>query len=424
MSTRPPAVRIDDLTDPQYPAEIQPIRDVMAELAADLVLEPEPLMAAAVDATGLDDFGDDAFRERLDVLCHALRTEAGLSPAGITSSAGLITQLLSNRLLIEDAVVRHPEILDIEISRPIVICGLPRTGTTHLHNLMSADTRLRSLPYWESLEPVLPAAQEPAPGEPDPRRARTEMALDVVNRTMPYFKRMHEMTVDHVHEEIQLLAIDFSTMLFETMAPMPSWRDYYLTIDQTPVYAYLYRILQVLTWLRGGDRWVLKSPQHLEQFPVLAKTFPDGTFIVTHRDPVAVTVSTATMISYSARMNQERPDAVATGQYWAARIEDKLRACVRDREALPAAQSIDVRFHEFMADDLAMVGRIYELADQPMTNEARAAMEAFMTEHPRGRHGGVIYDLADFGLDADERYKALEFYIDRFDVELEGVKGG
>src|SRR5262245_36184432 len=128
MSARPPAVRIDDLADPQFPAEIQPIRDVMAELAADLVLEPEPLMAAAVDATGLDNFGDDAFRERLDVLCRALRTEAGLSAVGVTSSAGLLTQLLANRLLIEDAVSRHPEILDIEIRRPIVICGLPRTG--------------------------------------------------------------------------------------------------------------------------------------------------------------------------------------------------------------------------------------------------------------------------------------------------------
>lgn len=419
MSDRPPAVRIDDLADPRYPPEVEPIRAAMAEMAATLTLEPEPLMTAAVEATGLDDFGDGAFRERLDVLCTAFRTEAGLSPVGVTSAAGLLTQLLVNRLLIEDTVARHPEILDVDITAPIVICGLPRTGTTHLHNLISADPALRSLPYWESLEPVLPESQAPAPGEPDPRRARTETALALVNSTMPYFERMHEMTVDHVHEEIQLLAIDFSTMLFETTAPMPTWRDYYLTIDQRPVYAYLKRILQVLTWLRGGDRWVLKSPQHLEQFPVLAETFPDATFVVTHRDPVAVTASTATMISYSARMSQAAPDPLVIGRYWADRIEDKLRACVRDREALPAGQSIDVRFHEFMADDVAMVERIYDLAGQPMTADVRTAMDEFMVEHPRGRHGGVIYDLADFGLDEAERYRALEFYIDRFDVEIE-----
>src|SRR5207244_5034223 len=105
---------------------------------------------------------------------------------------------------------------------------------THLHNLMAADPALRSLPYWESLEPVLPESEQPAPGETDPRIVRTTVALDFVNTSMPYFKRMHEMTVDHVHEEIQLLAIDFSTILFETTSAMPTWRDYYLAHDQTP----------------------------------------------------------------------------------------------------------------------------------------------------------------------------------------------
>jgi hypothetical protein len=125
------------------------------------------------------------------------------------------------------------------------------------------------------------------------------------------------------------------------------------------------------------------------------------------------------MISYSARMSQAAPDPLVIGRYWADRIEDKLGACVRDREALPTGQSIDVRVPEFMADDVAMVERIYDLAAQPMTAGVRHAMDAFMVEHPRGRHGGVIYDLADFGLDAAERYRALEFYIDRFDVEIE-----
>ena len=200
---------------------------------------------------------------------------------------------------------------------------------------------------------------------------------------------------------------------------MPTWRDHYLATDQTPVYAYLRKVLQVLQWQRGGTRWVLKSPQHLEHFAVLARTFPDATFVVTHRDPVSVTASLATMISYTARMSHAAVDPHRIGQYWAARIEDMLRACVNDREVLPAAQSIDVHFDEFMADDVAMVDRIYALADQPMTPSVRAAMDAFMVEHPRGRHGGLIYDLADFGLDRDERRKALQFYVDRFDVTLE-----
>jgi hypothetical protein len=417
MSDAP--VHIDDLAAPRFPPEVEPIRDAMTAMGADLRLEPDALLAAAVDQTGLDDFGEDGFRLRLGVLCDAFRDEAGLSPAGVTSVWTQLVTLLKNRLLVEAVLKRHPEIHALRIERPIVIAGLPRTGTTHLHNLMSADPALRSLPYWEALEPVLDERERPAPGAVDPRIARTEQALDVLNTALPYFRRMHEMTTDHVHEEIQLLAMDFSTMLFETMAVMPSWRDYYTSHDQTPSYRYLATVLKVLQWQRGGTRWVLKSPQHLEQFGPLLATFPDATVVVTHRDPVAITASLATMISYSSRLSHLHVDPPRIGRYWADRVEDLLRACVDDRADLPAAQSIDVRFPEFMADDVGMVARIYALAGQPMTVVARAAMDAFMHAHPRGRHGGVVYDLADFALDPVERREALRFYVERFRVDEE-----
>ena len=421
MTGRPEPVTLDDLAEPRFSDDVRAVLAFMADAASGLELAPDPLMAAAAEQTGLDDFGEDDFVERLDVLCRALRTEAGLSPAGVTAQHALITGLLRNRLLVEDRIRRHPEILDLEVLAPIVICGLPRTGTTHLHNLMSADPALRSLPYWESVEPVLADAERPAAGEPDPRRARTEQALWLVDAAMPYFKRMHEMTVDHVHEEIQLLAVDFSTMLFETIAPMPTWRDYYLSHDQRSSYAYLRRILKVLQWERGGTRWVLKSPQHLEQFPALYDTFPDATFVVTHRDPVSVTASMATMLAYSARITHDRVDPVGVGRYWSDRLERMLRKCVDERDVLPEEQTIDVRFDEFMADDMAMVARIYDLAGQPMTGTARAAMSAFMAQHPRGRHGAVRYDLAQVGLDYQERRRALAFYADRFGLAEERV---
>ena len=419
VGARPAPVRIDDLAHPRFSPETAEILTAMAAMADGVQLEPDALMDVAVAKTELSDFGDDTFREPLDVLCTAFRTEAGLSGPGIVSNHALLVQLLSNRLLIQDLLRRHPEIHDVRIEAPIIVCGLPRTGTTHLHNLMAADPALRSLPYWESLEPVLPESERPAPGEPDPRIARTAVALDFVNTSMPYFKRMHEMTVDHVHEEIQLLAIDFSTMLFETTSAMPTWRDYYLAHDQTPHYEYMRTVLKVLQWLRGGERWVLKSPQHIEQFPALCATFPDATFVVTHRDAVSVTTSVATMITYTARLSHERVDPHFIGGYWADRIERMLRSCADERDVLPTGQSIDVPFGEFMADDVAMVGRIYELAGQPMTDGARAAMQAFMDEHPRGKFGGIRYDLADFGLDPAERRRALRFYTDRFGVKQE-----
>jgi hypothetical protein len=416
---RPADIVLDDLAAPRLPVEVEAMVAMMAQAGAALTLDPDAMMAAAAAETGLDDFGDTGFRERLDVLTGSLRTEAGLSPAGVAGQYGLLVGLLKNRLLIEDVIRRNPEIADVPIVRPIVICGLPRTGTTHLHNLMSADPALRSLPYWESLEPVLDDKERPAPGETDPRRTRTEQSVWFINTAMPHFKRMHEMTVDHVHEEIQLLAIDFSTMLFETVAPMPTWRDYYLAHDQRPSYAYLKRILQVLQWSRGGTRWVLKSPQHLEQFPALADTFPDATFVVTHRDPVSVTASMVTMLCYGSRMSHSRVDPVAVGRYWAERLETMLARCVRDRDVLPADRSIDVRFDEFMADDVAMVERIYDIAGQPFTPDTRSAMRRFMAEHPRGRHGGVRYDLGEFGLTTAERRSALAFYVDRFGVSEE-----
>jgi hypothetical protein len=419
MSARPGAVRIEDLTVPHYSDEVRAILDFMEEAGSQLTLEPAELMATAREETGLYDFGADDFVERLELLCGAMREEGGFNGAGVMQQHVFILGLLKNRLLIEDLVGRHPEILDETIAAPIIICGLPRTGTTHLHNLMSADPSLRSLPYWESLEPVLAERETPGPGAPDPRLQRTEMALSFLNTALPFFNRMHEMTVEHTHEEIQLLAVDFSTMLFETTAPMPAWRDAYLCRDQRPTYAYLHKVLKVLQWLRGGTRWVLKTPQHLEQFPALVDTFPDATFVVTHRDPVSVTASMVTMIAYTARLTRDQVDVEGMGGYWADRLERMLRRCAEERDALPADRTIDVHFDEFMADDLAMVARVYDLAGQPLDQRAVESMASFMERHPRGRYGTVAYDLAQFGLDAAERRQALAFYTERFGITTE-----
>jgi Sulfotransferase family len=423
---RPAAVRIEDLADPQFPPHIIEMLEAVKPMADQLELTPDALIKQAQTNTGLDDFGDDAFREPLGVFLDAINAQRERSPMGRVASHGLTLQLLTNRLLVEDLVRAHPEILDVKIERPIVIAGQPRTGTTHLHNLIAADPAMRSLPYWESLEPVLNESERAAvaTGAPDPRRERTGGGLAILDEAMPYFKRMHEMTVDHVHEEIQLLAIDFSTMLFETMGVLPGWKAWYVEHDQTAHYEYLKKMLQVLQWQRGGTRWVLKSPQHLEQFGPLVKVFPDATFVVTHRDPVSVIASSATMITYTARMSHATVDPKAIGAYWSQRVEEMLNAGMRDHALLPADRTVDVSFSDFMADDVAMVEKIYETADQPFTSEARAAMNDFMVEHPRGRNGGVRYDLAgDFGIDPKERRAALRDYTNRYDVTLESDLG-
>ncbi len=419
MPKRPPDLRIDDLAQPRLPQELLAGRSAAAEAAKGLSYRVDALEAQAAHEAGLDDFGDALHREPFDVLLRALERDRGLTPIGRLSTHAQLLQFLKNRLLLEDLLRRHPEIEKLEIRAPIVIAGLPRTGTTHLHNLIAADPALRSLPWWESLEPVPPLAEQGRRFAEDPRRARAAAGIAMRNAVMPHFDRMHDMYVDHVHEEIHLLAIAGSTMLFETLAPLPAWRDWYLGTDQTPWYGYLKKILKALTFLRGGERWVLKSPQHLEQFGPLLRVFPDAVVVVTHRDPVAITASFATMIAYGARLSRDPVDPPALGRYWAERIERMLRACVNDRAKLPAAQSIDVRFDEFMADDVGMVRRIYALAGQPFGPAVEAGMQRFMREHPRGKHGRVLYDLADFGLTGEERRRALQFYVERFGVALE-----
>ena len=421
MSERPADIRIDDLASPRFAADVVEMMQAVAPMAQAIPWSLDAALEQAARESGLDDFGEDIYSEPLTVFLKGAKQEAGLSPMGEVTVWGQVLQFLKNRLLIEEAYRHQPELSEQVLDRPIVIAGLPRTGTTHLHNLISSDPALYFLPWWESLEPLPPLAERGADMDVDPRWQRAADGIDMRDRLMPHFKRMHDMWPEHAHEEIHLLAIAGSTMFFETLAPSESWREYYCGTDQTPWYAYMARVLRVIQSRRpGGGRWILKSPQHLEQFGPLNRVFPDATFVVTHRDPVSITASFATMATYSARLSQSVVDPERVGGYWARRIEAMLRACVEDRESLPSERSIDVRFHEFMQDDLATVAKIYALAGQPLTSAAHAAMDAFMREHPRGKHGRIRYDLGDFGIDRGERRKALDFYVQRFGVETEG----
>ena len=409
-TSRPAPVRLDDLARPRYPEASRPMREGLAAYGATVELTPATLMADASGRTGLNGWGEANFRDRLELLCQSLRTEAGLSDTGAGVVYEQLIGNLTNRLQLEELIAANPEITEVEIERPIIICGLPRSGTTHLHNLIAADPAIRYLPYWESLEPF---------GSPDDaceqqRRERCAAGLELVENCMPDFKRMHEMTVDHAHEEIQLLANDISGMLFETTYYVPSFAADYRAHDQRPSYAHLKRQLQAMQWLRGGRRWVLKSPQHLEQFGPLYDTFPDATFVVTHRDPVEVIRSMVTMVAYGARMACDHPDPEKISRYWLGRAEDLLNGCLRDRDMLPAAQSIDVRFTDFMADEQGTVRAIYELAGQPYDSDVNAAMAAFTADHPRGRHGEVLYDMAGLGLDGAKVDQRLSAYRKRF----------
>jgi len=421
MRNEPEDIRILDLAEPQFPEAYLEAARMAAPIAEATRLEADAMIEQAMNETGLTDFGEDGWQERLEVSLKGLREDFELSPMGKLSAFAQLTAFLKNRLLLEDLWKRHPESLEVELEPPVLIAGLPRSGTTHLHSLIGADPKFRALPWWEALEPVLAEKEEPEPGEPDPRLERAAAGIAFRDMALPHFNAMHEMTVDHIHEEIHLLAIDFATVFFENIGIGigPTYRDDYLARDQAPHYRYLEKILKTLSWLRGGRRWILKSPQHLEQLDVIAEVFPDSTVAICHRDPVSTVASFATMISYSSRLGAKEVEPVRLGHYWADRIETFLQRCVDQRAALPPERSVDVLFHEYMGNELDTVSSIYALAEIPFDAESQAAINAYQESHPRGRFGRVRYDLADFELDGGELRERFRFYTDRFPVRLE-----
>jgi hypothetical protein len=411
-------VELQDLAEPTFSVEAQEMLGMIASAVDLCPLDSEAMHRQAAADLGLDDFGPRDYIERLDLLLDGYRHLPGLTPTGQVNLFFQMVQLLKNRLLLTDLLRRHPEIPDVELIPPVVIAGLPRSGTTHLQHLLAATGRFRVLPYWESLEPFTIPAERGV--EPDPRWQRCEQGMTVMHACVPHLVLMHEIdTPDHIHEEIALLANDFSTMYFETMGDLPGWRDHYRSHDQEPHYAYLRLQLQAMQHQGeqhqgGGRRWLLKSPQHLEQLAVLDRVLPGATIVVTHRDPVHIVTSMATMIAYADRMFRYPVDPHRVGAVWADRMADMLDDLLRDRDRLTQTVATDLRFDDFLADQVGSVEKILTLAGEEFTDEARAGVDGYLASHARGHLGRVAYRPEQVGHDPAELRRRFAPYAERF----------
>ena len=416
-------IRITDLANPQLTDMQQQILS-MGE-GMEVSLDANDIISEASKELGLNDFGDMEFMQRLVLLCKEWDAHADMNSLGKMHLRSKLLTFAKTRLLIQNLLNRHPEIHRVEIRKPIIVAGLPRSGTTHLLNLMAADSRLRALPLWESYEPLPVPGEKDLPDGTDPRYQRCADAWGMMQAMVPHLAAMHPMNPDHIHEELELMGPDFASYNFEWLCHSPRWRDHYYTTDQTPHYQYMKTVLKILTWQDGDStgentRWVLKCPQHLEQLPVLHEVFPDATIPVTHRDPVSVIQSACTMLAYGHRMSRKRVDTGELIAYWSDRVIHLLEACVKDRDKIPQSQSLDVLFHEFMQDDIGMVEEIYARASLPMTDQARTELEQFMATHQRGQQGRVTYNLKeDFGISPQQLRQRFKFYFDAFPVEVE-----
>ena len=407
-------IRIDDLARPVYSSEARELLDMVA--AAPVELSLEAVLEAARAQCDVPFFEEAGLMRRMGDFLSAANQDAGLGSMGKMTIFMYLQRNLIQRSRLEALYQAHPEIDDVEIVAPLIIAGLPRSGTTHLLNLISADNRLRSLRYWESLEPI-PSQATLSGAAADDRRANGLAQLAMQDAMMPYFKNMYDVGNDNIHEEIELQYLDMSTLMLANLADIPEWEDNYFATDQAPHYAFLKRVLKALQWLRGPQRWVLKSPQHLAFLPVLHQTFPDATYVITHRDPVSIYTSWVTLLTYTARMSRDpvNIDQVATQ---ALRIQEALlRGVTADIGALPEQQVIQVYFNEFMADDVGTISTIYQRAGLDFGADTQAAMEMYMAEHQRGRHGKVLYDLeGDFGIVRSTLYSRFADYLAAFPV--------
>lgn len=420
MSSAVGDIDFDDLTSPILTDVQRRILEFTEAKPVDFDLDR--MLAEAVSQAGVgNDLDDhDGFTDRLAAHVAAIEADQGLRQLTRSSLRQRVVRLLRNRLSLTELLKRYPEIESISIEKPFVVVGMPRSGTTHLVNLIAADPRRRALPYWESQDPIPARGQGPDAFGVDPRYARAKAEHDALMASAPVVAAMHDRFPEAIEEEVELLDLDLAAYVLEWHARVSDWRDFYLKLDQTRHYAYLKKVLQALTFLRGPRTWVLKSPQHCEQLGPLMATFPDATVAFTHRDPVAVVQSAITMMAYSDRLRRTSIDPDWLLNYWSDRVDRLLGACVRDRDLVPAERSIDVGFHQLDGNETPVLEELYRRGGVELPPKVRDRFQRYLKGNPRGKHGRIRYDLErHFGISADELRGRFGYYFDKFDVRPE-----
>jgi len=377
----------------------------------------DELLDAARSQTALDDFGENSFREGLEVLAASLGREARLSEAGEQMARAHLTQLLATRLEIEDCYRRHPEIEAEEVAAPIFILGLPRTGTTALSYLMARDPGTRSLRLWESQAPVPPP--ETATEETDPRIATTQGFLDVMQTAYPELVAMYFATATSPTECQDLLGREFRAPHFWGQYWIPTYADWQQGCDMEPAYRYHARQLRLLQWRCPPTRWLLKTPVHMLSLDALDRVYPDARFVMTHRDPAKVLGSVCSLIALMHRMTSDAVDRRALGRAQVDLWAEALRRAIDFRARVGDERFADLHFDELQGAPVEAIARAYARLGVPFTGAARARMSGWAGENPRGKHGEHHYRLEDFGLDPAAVRAQYGFYMKRFAVPVE-----
>lgn len=380
------------------------------------------VLAEAQRKVGMSDFGDEAFLEPLEILVDSINREAALNPVGRMIIRGRIVGILINKLVAQDAIKQHPEILDVRVDAPIVVAGLARTGTTMLHRLIAQDAAIRSLASWEAINPAPHTTHKPGQGK-DPRFAQAARAAKGLKYMSPGFFAIHPAEPDAPEEEVILLEQAFLTTTPEAMMNVPTYSKWLEEQDHVPAYQALKRMMQYLQWQRPGIgkhvRWVLKTPHHQEYFDPLLEVFPDATIVHTHRDPLKTSPSFFSMVTHLQMIFSDDVDPNRVAAHWLGKIENMARRAMSTRDRVNDKGFVDVSYYDLINDPIPEVARIYEAAGLDLTAEARDAMEASRKVNKQHKYGRHKYSLADFGMTDEDVESRLAPYRARFNVPYE-----
>ena len=371
------------------------------------------LIDKARRAEGGRSFSDDSFKEGFEVLCRSAESEAKLNGFGRLMLNQLSLNLLRNRLRLESWRQQHPGVLQQTITAPLIIAGLPRTGTTFLFGLLSQDEQFRAPLTFEVDRPVPPPSAD-AP-QRDSRVREVQRGIDIIHRIVPHLSAIHAIGALLPNECQQITAYQFSSITFQHVLDVPSYREWLLARDYTPDLAFHKQFLQHLqsSWRR--DRWLLKSPHHVQYLQTLLATYPDAKIIHTHRHPTEVLGSISSLSWTMQDVFSDHASRTRAGKgqlhYW----ERALEATLHDRECLGQSEAIfDLRYHDLMASPLDTIQRLYDQFGLALTSSTLACMERYLADNSQGKSGRHIYHPADFGVEQVAGRAVFRAYSDRF----------
>lgn len=377
------------------------------------------LIEAARGTGGLGDFGEPALSPVLERMVQAINEEGRLSERGAAGRSQHMVHLLANRLRLTNMLKATPALATAPLGRLVVIVGLPRSGTTKMHRMLTRDEQFNTIMTWECLSPV------PLSSDADERKMRMQIGEGFCNAFKTYFPEfyaVHPIEAHEPEEDMVLMQHSFLTESLDAEMRVPGFIEWLKSQDHAPMYRQFGLFLRALADQHGkvGQPWLLKGTYHGIYLDVLLKVFPDARIIYFHRDPVATIASYASLVSKMRRMLSDEVDNREVGQellrYWSWHQHRMLQV----RDSLPDGSILDVSYSDVVRSASSVAERMYEFAGLELTSTARAAMAAWETENAQHRHGKHEYVTTEYGITDAQIADACAEYRRRFIINQQG----